>query len=605
MKHTIIQSLFIILSITSVNAQAVWTQKASFTGGSSSEFRAFSINDKVYVGGPNANLWEYDPATDVWTQMATFIGPQRSSPVAFAIGTKGYLGTGGGFNDFYEYDQPTNTWTQKASFGGSGREGAVGISINGKGYIGTGGSYLNDWWEYDPAVDQWTQKSNLNAPGRYHAGAFSLGGYGYVCTGFNGSFMNDLLQYDPATDTWTSKASLPSTTRDRPVGFAIGSKGYIATGWSGGIQLQDCWEYDPFTDSWSQMPDFGGGGGYNACAAATSNKAYAGIGVGMGNEWWEFGNVCSAQFTVVDATCFSACNGTATITQPDSAAVVSYLWSNGQTVSALANLCPGTYTVTVTDTAGCVSVNPVTINSQPPMLETFSVTEPDCNGGTDGSICVSVTNGLPPYSYSWFNGDTSNCIYNYAAGTYNVIVTDASGCTQAFNGVLTQPSPISITTSHTDATCPTCNNGTASASFLGGTPPYTYQWSNGSTSAYLPSLLPGTYTICVTDAHGCTNCDSVTIGDLTALPQLTYGSIKIVPNPFSENIDVELPQASASVIELKIIDAIGHVAYAEKFYDKNIAINTHRFSKGVYTIILTSPNWYYIQKLIKTADGSD
>ncbi|MEO8150071.1 MAG: T9SS type A sorting domain-containing protein [Bacteroidia bacterium] len=598
MKKTILLLTAILFQLISI-AQPVWTSKANYPGTGTSEFRAFSINGKVYIGGPTPALWEYEPAADVWTQKATFIGAQRSSPVAFAIGTKGYLGTGGSLNDFYEYDQPTNTWTQKANFGGSGREGALGIAINGKGYVGTGGNYLNDWWEYDPGSDTWTQKANLNGPGRYHGGAFSVGGFGYVCSGFNGVFMNDLLRYDPVNDTWTSMTSLPGATRDRPVGFAIGNKGYIATGWNGS-QLQDCWEYDVAADSWTSMPPFPPGGCYNACSAVASSKAYVGLGVGLSAaNWWEFGNACTAQSAVIDATCFSACNGSVTITQPDSNAVVSYLWSGGQTVSALSGLCPGTYTVTVTDTSGCVSINNIIVGSQPPMIDTFTAVEPDCNGGNDGSLCVAVNNGLPPYSFIWFNGDTGNCIYNYQAGTYNVTVTDASGCTQSFNGVITQPVPITITASHTDATCATCNDGSAAAGVLGGTPPYTYLWSNGSTDPFLPSLLPGTYSICITDANGCSNCDSVTVGDLTALQQLTNGTIKVNPNPFNKKIDFEIPFALKTKTEVSITDAAGRTVYFSEFIVNSFSINTDRFIKGVYLITLKTNEWIYRQPMIK------
>ena len=120
-------SLFIMLVAvvtTYTHAQPVWTQKAGFSGTGNAEFRAFAINDNVYIVGPSPNLWQYNTLTDTWTQMAALTGSQRNSPVAFAIGTKGYFGTGGSFNDFYEYDEPTNTWTTKANFGGTGREGA-------------------------------------------------------------------------------------------------------------------------------------------------------------------------------------------------------------------------------------------------------------------------------------------------------------------------------------------------------------------------------------------------------------------------------------------------------------------------------------------------
>jgi gliding motility-associated-like protein len=144
--------------------------------------------------------------------------------------------------------------------------------------------------------------------------------------------------------------------------------------------------------------------------------------------------VCpAATITKVDATC-NLSNGTATA-DPGTTLPVTYLWNNGATTAAIANLASGTYTVTVTAVgAACASTASVTITSS------FSVTTvdtPSSCGACNGSSTATVTGGTAPYTYTWTNTatgavvytGTSNTINTLCGGTYTVSVSDASGTT--------------------------------------------------------------------------------------------------------------------------------------------------------------------------------
>jgi hypothetical protein len=579
-------------------AQGVWTQKANFGGGGITEARAFSIGNYGYIGAATQVLWQYDPVSDTWSQMASMPGNARMSAVGFSIGSKGYFGTGGSFNDFYEYDQPTNTWTQRANFGGSGREGALGISILGKGYIGTGGNYLNDWWEYDPVTDSWTQKANLAGPGRYHGGAFAIDNKGYVCTGFNGSFFNDLWEYDPTSNNWSSKSPLPGTTRDRPVGVAAGGRGYIVTGWTGNSALNDAWEYNPVNDTWTQLPPFPGSARYNACGFGIGNKVYVGTGTPLTSTFYEYGQSCLVQASATSSTCFSSCDGSAAVTFPLGSS--TYLWSNNSTSASVSGLCPGTYTVTVTDSLACSASTTVTVTSPQAITGSAVITEPLCFGDLTGGACFVPAGGTPPYlGYLWAIGDTTSCISNVPAGLYNVTVTDASGCTGINSVTITQPAQIAININASNASCSTCPDGSASAGISGGTQPFTYQWSTGSTSAFIFGLLPGVYTFCATDSNGCQECDSATVSYASGIVDPVGSLFTVSPNPFSESLSIHISQKEILPALCRMSDIGGRVFYEMKTEEEHSVIETGSLPAGIYILEIYGNGYSQRYKVVK------
>ncbi|HEU4716671.1 MAG TPA: T9SS type A sorting domain-containing protein [Bacteroidia bacterium] len=127
-----------------------------------------------------------------------------------------------------------------------------------------------------------------------------------------------------------------------------------------------------------------------------------------------------------------------------------------------------------------------------------------CNGGNDGSATASASGGTGPYSYSWApSGGTNATAGGLVAGVYTVTATDATLASATATIAITQPTLLSISTSSVPATCG-FPNGSASGSPSGGTPPYTYSWApSGATSATATNLASGSYTITVTDSHGC------------------------------------------------------------------------------------------------------
>ncbi len=179
----------------------------------------------------------------------------------------------------------------------------------------------------------------------------------------------------------------------------------------------------------------------------------------------------------------------------------TYLWSNGQTGQTITDLAPGSYQVTVTDPTGCSGEAGAVISAGGNFTVNSSFQNVKCFGLETGSINLNVTDGIPPYDYSWNNGSNSSILQNIPAGNYSVTVSDLSGCTEAVDFEITEPPQLIVNVEGMDGICG--NLGSADSEVNGGTMPYFYQWSNGSTDPSISILGTGTYTLTVTDANNC------------------------------------------------------------------------------------------------------
>lgn len=212
--------------------------------------------------------------------------------------------------------------------------------------------------------------------------------------------------------------------------------------------------------------------------------------------------VVSATFTSNDADCATGM-GSISLNIASGIAPYSYAWSNGSTAATL-TAGPGTYSVTVTDSAGCtLNLTGLTINPNPsaPSVQ-VTVVDPTCFGGT-GSATALGSGTVAPYTYLWSNGDNNDTMVD-TAGNYTVTVTDGNGCSVVGNATLTAPAPLQAQFNNTPPTC-NQNNGTVSVVVTGGTSPYTYDWNNGgNTTDTWTNVGVGPYSVVVTDINNCT-----------------------------------------------------------------------------------------------------
>jgi gliding motility-associated-like protein len=223
----------------------------------------------------------------------------------------------------------------------------------------------------------------------------------------------------------------------------------------------------------------------------------------------------SAIFT--DVICNGNCDGTATATGINGVAPFTYQWDdpNTQNTATATNLCPGTYTCTVTDADGCFTTVSVTITEPTVVVASIPASgNESCSGFCDGFAQADAVGGVGGYSYTWNNGaGNTQIVNNLCANTYTVTVTDANGCTDDEFVVISTPNPLAATTNSTNVSCYNACDGTAGINVSGGTTPYAYQWDNPafSTTANVTGLCAGTWTVVVTDANGCSITQTVII----------------------------------------------------------------------------------------------
>ncbi|MEM6966726.1 MAG: T9SS type A sorting domain-containing protein, partial [Bacteroidota bacterium] len=211
-----------------------------------------------------------------------------------------------------------------------------------------------------------------------------------------------------------------------------------------------------------------------------------------------------------DVTANGVNDGTATATPTGGTSGYTFLWSTGATAASISSLAPDTYTVTVTDANLCTATQSVTVNGFNCTINaTASATAILCNGDADGSASVNVDlgTGAAPFTYAWSNGATSATISNLEGGTYTVTVTDANNCPFIGTVTVNEPAPLAISPGNDLNTILECfgdTDGVIDINVQGGTPGYTYLWSNGETTLPLTGLGAGLFTLTITDGNGCT-----------------------------------------------------------------------------------------------------
>jgi len=229
--------------------------------------------------------------------------------------------------------------------------------------------------------------------------------------------------------------------------------------------------------------------------------------------------------TVSSATnvlCAGSNTGTATVTVTGGASPYSYNWSNGQITSMATGLGAGTYYVTVTDANNCTGITSVTITQPTQLVATLTVNNVNCTGATLGSANVSVTGGVPPYSYQWSTGAISSSVSNLAQGGYSLQVRDANNCNATgspfYFTVGQDPVPVANATITSGSS--SCGGSPVDLLASGGT---SYQWNTGHTTAAITvsPTVPTWYYVTVSNGFGCSDVDSVYV-PVNPMPIITF-----------------------------------------------------------------------------------
>ena len=229
----------------------------------------------------------------------------------------------------------------------------------------------------------------------------------------------------------------------------------------------------------------------------------------------------SATTTQTNIAVFGSSTGSALVTVSGGTASYAYSWSPSVSTTQFASgLVAGTYSCIVTDANGCTITQSFTITQASSITASVASTSVSCFGGNDGTATVSdLVGGSGRYTYLWSpSGGTDAIASGLNAGTYSCYIRDINGAFITKTVTVTQPSAaLSAILTKLNPSINGASTGTATATVTGGTAPYTYLWSNGTTVATATNLGAGTYTCTVTDAKNCTTTKTIVLTEPTAL----------------------------------------------------------------------------------------
>jgi gliding motility-associated-like protein len=220
-------------------------------------------------------------------------------------------------------------------------------------------------------------------------------------------------------------------------------------------------------------------------------------------------------FTKTDVTCFGGQNGSVTSVTGGGTSPYTWLWNNSQTGSSINALAAGTYSVTVTDHAGCTltGTGPTLTQPQTAVQATATQTQKACFGQATGTATATASGGNGgPYNFAWSNQQTGALISGLSVGTFTVTASDALGCTAVQSVVVTQWDSISVNAAFAPPSCFGLSDGFAALNLISGgagggdTLKYTYKWSipNAPHNTSIHNLAGGqNYMVTVTDLQGC------------------------------------------------------------------------------------------------------
>jgi gliding motility-associated-like protein len=279
-----------------------------------------------------------------------------------------------------------------------------------------------------------------------------------------------------------------------------------------------------------------------------------------------------------NSTCYGYNNGTIKIDITGGNGGYNINWSNGENTDSIHNLASGTYYVTVVDAENCTASDTIDINEPEEIIPNITSNNITCFGFNNGIIEANPSGGISPYNYIWSHDPllTINEALDLDPGNYLVTVVDGNNCEDITSIDLTQPDPLEATVTKQDITCYSFGDGYISLSIFGGTPDYSYLWSNGVTEPNAQMLTEGNYNIKVTDINNCGIDTTIEIIE----PE------KLIVTPVIRR--PTCPDIQDGYIELNLVGGIQ--PYQIYWGDGNPEENLYDIRSGIYDLYINDVN---------------
>lgn len=250
-------------------------------------------------------------------------------------------------------------------------------------------------------------------------------------------------------------------------------------------------------------------------------------------------NVLTQSGAITDVDCKNNLTGDIQVETFGGTPLFSYLWDTGATTEDLSGVAAGLHTLTITDSKGCQSTLGYTINEPADVLSlaVTSFVDVDCKDNLTGSIDITTTGGNIPggYTYDWTSSNgvllpmQTEDLTNIGAGTYFLVATDSKGCQANISQVIDEPlASLASDPVLTDILCFGASTGSVDPVISGGTPAYTYAWSNATSAPILSGVPAGSYDLTITDSQGCNDTYTYVLTEPNASLGLTLTGVDIL-----------------------------------------------------------------------------
>jgi hypothetical protein len=295
----------------------------------------------------------------------------------------------------------------------------------------------------------------------------------------------------------------------------------------------------------------------------------------------------SVNGTVESNPCFGQCVGSINLEIINAVEPLVILWSDESWEINRTGLCEGTYTYLLTDAENCTFTGSFEISTPDSISIDMAFESLACNGDST-LVNASVAGGTSPYTLEWNNGETEHSIFA-TAGAWTLDVLDAAGCNSTSTVIVTEPEELVITVDEFIAGG--LGAGTVEITVSGGTLPYNYQWSDGSTEEDV-NLPLGQWFLNVTDNNGCIIESEIFIV-LGSIGEMTLADISIFPNPSAGKVAVE-SGAQGIIEEVRIYSGSGNLVWRSQEYSSKVLLDLSHLPSGPYHLAaLSGGQWSY------------